>query len=832
MRSIIVKLIVVFVFFISQMLFSQDFSQIKNINVDDLTDEKIVQFWDKTKEKGYSWSRVEALLRSKGMRTVEIDKLRRRIREIELKKFKKEKIGQPKDSITDDDIILFGLTGEELDEDLDVKKDSLFGFDFFKNTKISFTPNINVATPKNYQVGSSDVLQIEIWGAAEASYNEKVNKQGFIKIDGVGLINVGGLSLEMVTSKVKSKLSRVYSGINAPRNSYNKVYVNVSLSNIRTVQVNIVGEVKVPGTYSLSALSTVLNALYAAGGPTKNGTFRKISLIRNGERISEFDIYQYLLNGSEKGNKQVKDQDVIIVEPYRNLITITGQVKRPGFYELKKGQTIKDLLQYCGGFTAQAYKESVVVERVNSVEREIKEFKFKEVSDAVLQDGDEINIKRVVDIFKNRVKIEGAINQPGSYEFTKGMTVSNLLEKASGVSKEAFLSRASITRYFNEVEKEIISFSISDLSNSKNNILLQANDEVYIYRKDELVEKRFVTINGAVNKPQKIDYAIGMTVEDAIALSNGLKEGADPSNVQVSRRLKDGSFETVGRVYKINSNEGLISNKDNKKQFTLEPYDVLSVRYLQGYTEQKNVFVKGEIKYPGEYSITTKNERISDLIKRAGGLSPYAYIEGATLTRKKVGVVEDEQEKLLKEIKKEANVDDDFEEGNNQKSKKESEQSSRDEELFGKSVDKKKSYRIGINLKEILEKKGSSEDLILQEGDELLIPSEKQTVEVQGEVYSPSLVRYIPGKSLNYYIDRAGGVTQDAKKKKSYVVYSNGDVDATTSFLFFKSYPKVKPGATILVPKKDRNRKVSAQEIIGITTGIATLGVLIDRLIK
>lgn len=835
MRKRIINVLVLFVMFCSQVLLAQNISDIATVKVDKLSDEQIEMFWQKVKQQGYGWNQVEALVKSKGMPFYEVEKLRERIRKLQLNKDKGDKFGKEKDTLTSEEIILFGLTGKEkkpLDEKKkEVKKDSLFGYDFFNNPRITFTPNINVATPQNYQLGPGDEVQIDLWGAAETSFKEKVSKQGTIQIRGVGLVNLAGLSIETATSKIKSYLRRIYSGINAPKNSYNKVYVNVSLSKIRTVQVNLVGEVKTPGTYSLSALSTVLNALYAAGGPTKSGTFRKISLIRGGKKVADFDIYQYLLKGNEEGNLQLKDQDVIIVSPYKNLVTITGEVKRPGIYEMVDDETMSKLLDYCGGFTAQAYKKTIVVERISSAEREIKEFLLSESNVIKSRGGDKIAVPKVVDKYENRVKIKGAVYQPGSYQYKKGMTVLDLLKKASGVTKEAFMDRAIITRFYNELDKGMVAFSVSDVYNNKNNTLLQPNDEVYVYNKEELREKRIITVNGAVNDPKSIDFAKGMTAEDAIVLAGGLKEGADTSNIEVSRRLNDGSFEVIGQVFTRSSDKNLKVQSNNN--FALKPYDIVYVRYIKGYTPQKKVIVKGEVEYPGEYSITTKNERISDLIKRAGGLSPFAYAEGATLIRKKIGEVDDKQEKFLKKIKNKGveNQDEDSQKSKNEKLKS-IKGFTENDFLELNRIQKKEEFRIGISLHKILKNKGSEFDLILQEGDELLIPTEKQTVEVQGEVYSPSLVRFIPGKSLKYYVESAGGFSQEAQKKKSYVVYSNGSVDATTGFLFFKNYPSIKPGATIIVPKKDQSRKVSAQEIIGITTGIATLGVLIDRLIK
>lgn len=805
MRKSLVRLVMVVTLFCVQIVSSQDISNFASVKVDDLSDMQIENFWRKAQKNGYSIEQVETVAKSKGMPSVEVEKLKTRIRELQLKKSTKNVSEKKFDEEDEEATTLFGLTGDDKERlQREVEKDSLFGYDFFRNPKISFTPNINVATPKNYQIGPGDVLQIDVWGASEANYSKKVSKQGNIRIQGAGLINLSGMSIEKATSKINSYLRRIYSGISASQNSYQKVHTSVSLAKIRTVQVNIIGEVKVPGTYSLNALSTVLNALYASGGPTKSGTFRNVSLIRNGKKVSDFDIYQFLMKGDEKGNVQLQDQDVLIVSPYQNLVTIEGEVKRPGIYELRAGETMQDLLKYCGGFTSTAYKNTIVVERIGEKEREVKEFPYSKIPTFLLKGGDMVTIQKVLDKYKNRVTISGAVYHPGTYELKSGMTLLDLLNKASGVRKEAFLDRALIVRSKDKIDKETIAFSIPEIYGKQKNIILQPEDEIYIYNKEELREKRYITVNGAVNNGKRIDFMGGMTVEDAIVMAGGLKEGADPKNIEVSRILQDGSFQKLSESVVISSSKNL---ELNSKGFYLKPYDVVSVRYIKGYSSQKNVTVEGEVKFPGVYVILKKEERLSDLIERAGGLSPYAYVEGATLIRKKIGVVEEKQKLALQELIE------------------------KDSTMMEITHDKSE-FRVGIDLKEVLRRKGSVIDLILEEGDELLIPAKKQTVEVQGEVQSPSMVAYIKGKSLRYYVNSAGGFTENAKKSKSYVLYNNGKASGTSSFLGIKSYPSVEPGSTILVPRKEERRKMSAQEIIGISTGLGTLGLLISQLVK
>ncbi len=792
---------VVLSLFVASAIYAQDMSSIANVKVDQLSDTQVSNFWKKAQQRGYSLEQLEVMAKAKKMPIAEIEKLKSRIRDLQMKqpevKVEKETTASEEETLDTS----FGLTGKEIERK--PTKSKLYGYDFFNNPKISFTPNISVATPSTYQLGVGDVLQIDLWGAAEANYKAKVNKQGNLQISGVGTFPVSGLSMDIATSKIKSYLRRRYAGIDAPNGSYNKVYVGVSLAKIRTVQVDLIGELKVPGTYSLNALSTVLNALYAAGGPTENGTFREVELIRGGQKIATFDIYDYLTKGKSDGNLQLQNQDLIIVKPYQNLVTIDGEVKRPGIYELKEGETMQNLIDYCRGFTPSAYKDIIVVGRVNGRNREVKEILYSQASQFLLKGGDKITIQKIVDKYDNKVTIEGAVYHAGNYELKPKMTLKDLIDKASGVKEEAFLDRALLIRKNEDNSEKILSFAIPAVLNGSENMALQANDKVIIYDKNTLREKRYIKVNGAVNTPKTLDYMEGMTVEDVIVLAGGLKEGADASNVEVSRHLKDDKFETVGESFTISTME------KSERTFELQPYDIVSVRYIKGYTKQKSVRVKGEVLYPGVYAITTKNERISELIKRVGGLTPYAYVEGATLIRKR----EVKEDKLQKEVL--------------------SDLIKQDEKVSDLNIKIKKEQRVGIHLKEILSDKDSEYDLVLQEGDELVIPTGKQTVEVQGRVFSPSLVQYIPGKSLKYYIANAGGFDDEANKEKTYVIYPNGSIGTTSSFLGIKSYPKVLPGSVIVVPVKQESKsKISVQEILGITTSLATIALLVNQLVK
>ena len=774
-------------------------SQIATIDIDNLTDAQIQAYWDKAKAEGYTIDQLEVIAASKGMPAAEISKLKQRIAALRFAETSNYSIIENTDANDISTLNHFGFEGKD---SIAISNSSLFGYDFFSNPNISFTPNLNLATPATYELGPGDELLIDIWGAAESSYVLTVNREGAIRIENIGPVYVSGLSMDKAREKIITYLQKIYSGIAASNSSYEKVHADVSLIGVRTVQVNIIGEVKVPGTYSLSGLSTVLNALYASGGPTENGTFRSIQVIRNGKHLKDFDIYNYLIKGSEVGNVLLRDQDIIIVKPYENIISVEGNVKRPGLYELKTGETITDLVGYFSGFTADAYQDRILVKRVNGSQREVNEIVYKEQPDFVLKDGDEILIGTIVDRFENRVQIEGAVYRPGTYELSKGLTLLELIKNAEGLRENAFLDRGIIYRDIDDVRQEVISFSVKDIMNNSENVILKREDSVQVFSTESLKEEFTVSIDGAVNNPQKVVFMENMHIEDLITMSGGFKEGADVMNIDISRRVKDDDFETISRSIKQTSSDNLVLEANN--DFYLEPFDRVSVRYIKGYTVQKNVSVKGEVSYPGSYSITSKGERVSDLIEKAGGFTPYAFLEGAYLSRKVSEAIENSQINLLDQLT--------------------AKDSTNTAEVLEKEI------KIGLNLPKIMEKggKGSKYDLLIEEGDVLSIPSEKQTVTVRGEVLSPSLIRYDKSNSLKDYVNFSGGYALRAKKSRAYVIYANGDIKSTKNFLFFKSTPKLAPGAMVVVPTKGEKAGVSLTEILSITTVITSIGLLIS----
>ena len=783
--------------------------QLAYINVDQLSDEQIQSFWEKAQAQGYSITDLETAARVKGVPVSQITKLRQRIMTLSTSVKKRTATSGNKPTSSEQEI--FGRTGRETKDSIMVtKKSRVFGYDFFQNPKISFAPTINVPTPESYIINTGDELLVEVWGAAESSTTQKVDNQGNIILPMAGKVHVGGLNFVEAKARINTALRKIYAGISAPEGSYAKVYTGVSIANIRTVKVNIIGEVEAPGTYSLSALSTVINALYASGGPTENGSFRNIQVVRGGKTITHLDIYNFLLKGSQEGNINLNDQDVIIVPPYKNQVEVIGFVKREGIYEVKEGEKLSSLVDYFGGFKSNAYKDIMVVERIVGAKREVKEVPFSDAGKFAMQGGDKLLVHKLSDIYHNRISITGAVYQPGNYAYSEGMTVLDLIDKAAGVREEAYLNRAILFRSIDRVDKQSLNFSLKDLLEKKQTIALQPNDSLHIYGRDSLIAKPMVRIEGAVRKPQKFAYAKGLYPADLIIMAGGFIEGADQTQVQVARQLNDANFKTISKVYTVSL------SKEGGDSIALEPNDIVTVRYEKGYVPQQVVKIEGEVSFPGFYAILSKEERISSLIERSGGLAPYAYVEGATLVRKKDKNEKDDkaQEKQLKKLKK---TDKDL---------------TLIETKEEENTPEASEYRVGINLKKIMENKNSYQDLVLKDGDVLIIPSEKQTVEVKGLVLAPSLVRYEKGKSTRSYINSAGGFSDNAQKKSVYVVYANGDVKGTSRFLFFRSYPKVAPGALVIVPEKPEKKSLSTTETVSVMTALTTLAILIYNAFK
>jgi protein involved in polysaccharide export with SLBB domain len=802
-----------------------DLSQIK---VEELSDDQIEALLKKAEQQGLSEQQLESLALSRGMSQSDLVKFRKRIQQYKSKKpsqtdSKKftdrsrtyqdseesesinKNLGQTKKETenetleeTDDDI--FNVLQSKKKERLE---DKIFGFSLFNRRKISFETNLNIATPQNYQLGPKDEIIIDIWGASQETYKETISPDGSIFIDNLGLITLNGFTIEEATRKLTKSLASIYAGLNS-----GNTFLKISLGSVRSIKVNIVGDVFLPGTYTLPSLASVFNALYAAGGPSLNGCLRNIKVIRDNKKIADLDFYDFLLKGELPNNIRLQDQDVIFVSPYQNRVELKGEVKRPFFYDMLPNETVSDLLQYSGGFSGKAYNSRIKIIRKTGQAQKI--FDISNLDTLLLANGDEVTVDSVLNRFENRVNIKGAINRPGFFSLESNLTLKQLIKKAEGIRGDAFLSRISIYRIREDYTVEAIPVDLNALLLSSNDVELKREDVVVIPSIYDIREEYFIKVEGEVKQPGEYVYVANSSIEDIILQAGGLLESASMARVEVARRIKNPNALTtsanIAEVFQFSISENLRLSND-AKQFTLQPFDYVFIRRSPGYETQSLISLEGELLFPGKYSLIYKNERISDIIKRSGGLTPEAFPKGAKLIRQ-LPVDAKARQKALETIRSQSN----------------------DSIKFIVELDTISA--IGINLDRIMENPGSKYDLILQEGDILKVPKELQTVRLSGQVLSPVLVRYNRGKGFKNYVSNAGGFAPDAKQSKSYIIYANGTMDRTRKILFFNSYPKVEPGAEIIVPKKAIKQGMTTGETVAIGTALSSMALIIVSIIN
>ena len=793
-----------------------------NVKVDELSDAQIKQMIQKAESVGYNDAQLEQMAAAQGMKADEIAKLRLRVEKVRKQGSavatdnKAANTGREYSETTSGGAI----DNEKKEKDLDIGP-KIFGSELFKNGSITFEPNMRMATPKGYVIGPDDKLLIDLSGDNEVSYNLEVSPEGTINLQYVGRVAVGGLSIDQATAKIRAAMGKTYPALRSGRTN-----LAINLGNIRSIKVTITGQVGKPGTYTLPSLATVYNALYASGGPSQNGSFRKIQLIRNNKVVSTVDVYDFLLKGIQQNNLRLQDQDVINIPVFDKRVEMSGEVKQASLFEVVSGESLQTVINFAGGFTTQAYTAKVKAFQNTDRERKITDITSAEFGSYEPKNGDKYVVEAILDRFANRVEIDGAVFRPGQYEFNKGLTLKGLITKADGLTEDAFLNRGYINRLNIDNTQALISFDVAKIVNgSAADIPLQREDKVSIASLFDLRDEYKVSIQGEVRAPGTFEYADNMSLEDVIQMAGGFKEGATPNRIEISRRIKNSDAMSASartaEVFTVNVDANLKVVGDN---FVLKPFDVISVRNSEGYQVQKQVKLEGEVLYPGIYTITNKNERISDLIKRAGGLTPTAYIEGASLKRpgaEKVNPTDknainnkDEEDKKLLGLKRaqEAGVKD----------------------TVKTDVEQKliQSDLVGIDLERILKKPLSRIDLIVEDGDVIRVPRQLQTVKVTGEVLNPNSIVYASNRGFKDYVNGAGGFTASALKGGAYIKYANGSVEAAKKFLFFNNYPKVKPGAEILVPKRAEKERMTAQSWIGIGTAVASMAAIVVSLLK
>ena len=683
----------------------------------------------------------------------------------------------------------------------------IFGHDVFTNRNLTFEPSINLATPVDYRLGPGDEVIIDVWGASENTIRQSISPEGTIQVSGLGPVQLSGMTVKDANAYLQREFSKIYSGISG---SEPTSQIKLTLGDIRTIQINIMGEVAVPGTYTLSSFSSVFHALYRAGGVNKIGSLRSIKVVRNGKTIADLDVYDYLMKGKMKDDIRLQEGDVIIVNPYESLVRIAGKVKRPMFYEMKPTETVATILNYAGGFTGDAYKKAVRIIRKSGREHQVYNVDEMDYSVFRLDDGDSISVDAVLKRFENRVEIRGAVYRSGLYELSGTVnTVKQLIKKAEGLRGDAFLNRALLDRENEDLSHEVIAVDLGGLlKGTVADIPLQKNDILYIPSIHDLKEEETISIHGEVANPGTFLFSKNMTIEDLLVQSGGLLEAAATTKVDITRRIKDPkstSFSSVlGKTYSFDIKDGLVVGGEG--DFHLEPFDEVYVRKSPAYRKQQNVVVAGEVLFGGNYALVKKNERLSDLISKAGGITPDAYVKGARLIRK---MTEEEQRRQADAVRMAR-----MGEGK--------------DSISVEKLNISDTYTVGINLEKAISNPGSDFDLVLREGDVLFIPEYINTVKISGAVMYPNTVLYKRGESLRYYINQAGGYGNLAKKKKAYVVYMNG----TVSRLKSRDKKAIEPGCEIIVPSKEERKRMSTAEILGMGSTTASIAAMIATMVN
>lgn len=689
------------------------------------------------------------------------------------------------------------------------QENQVFGRNIFNTRNLTFEPSVNLATPPNYRLGPGDEVIIDIWGTSQNTIRQQISPDGTINIEKIGPVSLSGMTVSEANEYLKRVLGKTYSGLDAPDGT---LEIRLTLGNARTIQINVMGEVIQPGTYALSSFSTVFHALYRAGGVNQIGSLRNVQVTRNGKTVAKVDVYDFIMKGKTQDDIRLQEGDVIIVPAYEALVQISGNVKRPMKFEMKKNETLATLIGYAGGFSADAYTRSLRVVRQNGEEYEINTVKEIDYSAYPMRNGDVVTAEAILNRFTNKLEVRGAVYRPGIYQLNGEInTVRALVNEAKGLTGDAFTNRAVLQREREDLTTEIISVDVrSIMAGTSPDIPLQKNDILYIPSIHDLEDRGDVAIFGEVAKPDSYSYSDNMTLEDLIIRAGGLRESASTVRVDVSRRIKDPksthSTDSIGQMFTFALKDGFVI--DGEQGFTLQPYDQVFVRRSPGYQAQQNVQVTGEVIFGGTYAMTTTEERLSDLVKKAGGATPKAYLHGAKLIR----VANDEEKKRMRDVIDLMN------------------------RQFGKAmmdsldIRVEDTFSVGIDLEKAMAQPGSEYDLVLREGDVLSVPKLNNTVKVNGAVMMPNTVGYLSDKNANYYLDQAGGYALNAKKSKKFVIYMNGQVARIKG----RSKDKIEPGCEIIVPSK-KNKRVNVGEILGYASSfgsLATMFATISNLIK
>lgn len=803
-----------FLFCISQLqaqntLFdSGDFSK---VNIDNYSDEEIISFYNKAVNTGLSEEDLYRLAVSRGMADTEIAKLKKRIEAIrEGNPTGQDVHADRKTSLRN--LRIYDSSGAKIPLQKFMITDSVFGAELFTSNSLTFEPNLRIPAPAGYILGPDDEVIINVYGYSEKKYTLTVNEEGEIYIPNVGPVLVNGLTLEEATEKIKSKLaSTIYTAIRT-----GGTRVQVTLGKIRSIRVTVIGQAKRPGSYTVSSLTTLYNILYLCGGPSAMGSFRNIEVIRSKGQKKVADLYDFLAEGDQQGNILLQEGDVVRIPYYKNRVSITGKVKRKGKFEMKDGETFADLLRYCGGFTDDAFRGTVGVERITDTEKKIFDVRSDSYDSFRINGSDKFFVRKLQDEFGNRIVISGAVNRPGPYELDPGLTLDAFIQKAGGLTRDAYTSRISIFRYLKNKMPTILSVNYDSVENKGLPVQLQKDDSVAVHSIFEFHDSTFVSVVGNVRKPGPVYWRENLSLKDVLLSVGGISETGDSATIEISRRIKKADIDQLNhpesRIYNINLTSAFKARKD----FILEPYDIVIIKTLPGYGPQRTILLTGEVKSPGKYSLGRSEDRISDIIQRSGGFKASADSSAITIRRPiRSTLTIEEREKLFQRV---LNVNLDSLALNPRLR----------DELY-------KTYDlISIDLKTALKKPSGPENLVLEDGDILTVDRSSDLVKVSGEVYNPTIVSYQSNKTLKYYVQQAGNFTSYARKNGALVIHPDGKTKSVKHFLFFRSYPSVTPRSEIFVPQKnkDNRSRLGTGELALIVSALGILANVIINLTK
>jgi polysaccharide biosynthesis/export protein len=762
------KLLIICSIFLGHMLFAQ--------SVDELSDTEIQAFMQQAQSSGMSEEQLMAAAAAKGYTASDMLKFKDRMTKLQSAKKSVGLKNSTGNRGVDSTEIVSSIRESKkqiIDEKAEAKRLKIFGLNIFNNQTLNFEPNLNIATPKNYVLGTNDELSIDITGYAYAHYDAKVNPDGNIKIENLNPIFVSGQTLEQAKVKIVQRLKTLFGGLGGGGLS-----ADVTLSKIRSIKVTIIGEAVFPGTYTVPSLATAFNVLYAAGGPTDIGSMRNIEIFRKGKKVRTLDLYDFLLRGDLTDDIGLIDQDVILIPYVDTRVVLNGEIRNPKIYELKNGDNLATVIKYAGGFNEMAYSKAIRIDRVTATEKKILTVKKEEFNSFPLFKGDIIIVDSLLQRFENKVSIEGAVFRSGDYELEPNMTVKTLIAQAEGLKPEAFKERALLRRERANADPEIIPLDLGKIFKGEiTDLALQKNDVLIIKSNIETREKSTIQVDGEINKPLVLDFVDNLTVVDAVLLAGGLKYGANPGRIEIARRIKEdgGDADQNVKIIQISLDPNLgILDKD--KNTLLQPFDRIYVRKVSKYETQKTVSVTGEVNYPGPYTLNDKKERISDLIEKSGGLKGQADLGSAKFVRNGV--------------------------------------------------------QLGVDIKKILENKTDLQNLLLNQGDVLEIPRKKETVTISGNVYNPITVPFEGGLGLKSYLSLAGGTNDSAYVKKIYVKYGNGRLNRTKTFMGFKAFPKIENGSEIIVPVYRKQRWTPAERIAVSSAVVSVSTVLVSIVLR